>query len=224
MTLPNVILFPQAMLPLYIFEPRYRKMLADSLETHRMFAVALQKPGRKRETPSTVAGLGLIRASVTNKDGTSNLVLQGIARVKLEQRTRARPYRVHGITILAPTQEKDVATDALMAKVVELVGERLKLGFELPFKALHELAPADLADGTSPEDSSVASQAFRDVLKHLTKVEDPEQLVDLVSATLLPSTAARQTILETPALDARLRYLIRFLIEEIARRNQEEVP
>jgi Lon protease-like protein len=41
MTLPNAILFPQALLPLYVFEPRYRAMLRESLESQRMFAVAL---------------------------------------------------------------------------------------------------------------------------------------------------------------------------------------
>src|SRR5216117_2606878 len=93
MTLPNAILFPQAMLPLYIFEPRYRKMLSDALNSHRMFSVAMQKPGRARETPCVVAGLGLIRASVARKDGTSNLVLQGITRVELAQTLRYKPYR-----------------------------------------------------------------------------------------------------------------------------------
>ncbi|MBI3192595.1 MAG: LON peptidase substrate-binding domain-containing protein, partial [Pedosphaera parvula] len=51
MILPNAILFPQAMLPLHIFEPRYRRMLADALHSHRMFCVAMQKPGCVRETP-----------------------------------------------------------------------------------------------------------------------------------------------------------------------------
>ena len=60
MTLPNVTLFPQALLPLYIFESRYRRMLTDALETHRMFIVAMQKPGRVRETPSGVAGMGIV--------------------------------------------------------------------------------------------------------------------------------------------------------------------
>ena len=64
MTLPNATLFPQALLPLYIFEPRYRRMLADSLNTDRMFSVAMQKPGRTRETPSPVAGLGLIQIQI----------------------------------------------------------------------------------------------------------------------------------------------------------------
>jgi Lon protease-like protein len=64
MTLPSATLFPQALLPLYIFEPRYRKMLSDALLADRMITVAMQKPGRKRETPCTVGGLGLIRVSV----------------------------------------------------------------------------------------------------------------------------------------------------------------
>ena len=51
MTLPSATLFPQALLPLYIFEPRYRQMLTDMLRTERMFTVAMQKPGRVRETP-----------------------------------------------------------------------------------------------------------------------------------------------------------------------------
>ena len=40
MTLPEVAFFPQALLPLHIFEPRYRAMLKDVLATHRLFAVA----------------------------------------------------------------------------------------------------------------------------------------------------------------------------------------
>ena len=57
MTLPDATLFPQALLPLHIFEPRYRRMLADVLESDRMFSVAMQKPDCRRETPSPVAGL-----------------------------------------------------------------------------------------------------------------------------------------------------------------------
>ena len=44
MTLPNATLFPQALLPLYIFEPRYRDMLDYALKHDRMFCVALVKP------------------------------------------------------------------------------------------------------------------------------------------------------------------------------------
>src|SRR6516162_8902811 len=97
MTLPNATLFPQAMLPLYIFEPRYRQMLGDALHSNRMFAVAMQKPGNTRETPLPVAGLGLIRVSVGHRDGTSDLILQGLARVELEETVRYKPYRIQRI-------------------------------------------------------------------------------------------------------------------------------
>src|SRR5271165_3452200 len=101
MTLPHATLFPQALLPLYIFETRYRRMLLDSLHSDRMFSVAMQKPGRKRETPSVIAGLGLIRVSVGHEDGTSHLILQGIARVKLEETVCYKPYRIQRIQPLA---------------------------------------------------------------------------------------------------------------------------
>src|SRR4029078_766182 len=97
MTLPNVTLFPQALLPLYIFEPRYRQMLADALHSNRMFAVAMQKPGNAREVPLPVAGLGLVRVSVRHRDGTSHLILQGLVRVELEEAVRYKPYRIHRI-------------------------------------------------------------------------------------------------------------------------------
>src|ERR1017187_617115 len=97
MTLPNATLFPQALLPLYIFEPRYRQMLADALHSDRMFSVAMQQPGRTREPPAPVAGLGLIRVSVAHRDGTSHLVLQGLERVELEAPVRYKPYRIQRI-------------------------------------------------------------------------------------------------------------------------------
>ena len=68
MPLPGALLFPHALLPLYIFEPRYREMLEHALNHHRMFSVALIKPERAQwSTPEDffhIAGLGLIRACV----------------------------------------------------------------------------------------------------------------------------------------------------------------
>jgi Lon protease-like protein len=222
MTLPSVILFPQAMLPLYIFEPRYRQMLADSLAGHRMIAVAMQKPGRVRECPATVAGLGLIRASVRKPDGTSNLVLQGIARVELARRIPHRAYRTHSVRYLPRLATSAAAVQTLALRLLELVGERLKLGFEPPFKTLAELT-AEV--GLSPavgSSAAMATEAFREVLLQLRQLDDPEQLVDLISATLLPSASERQVILETARLEDRLRQLVRFLHHDIERRKADE--
>src|SRR5215813_9968249 len=116
MTLPNATLFPQAFLPLYIFEPRYRQMLSDALHSNRMFAVAMQKPGHTRETPLPVAGLGLIRVSVGHRDGTSHLILQGLTRVGLEEAVKYKPYRVHRIRSLQTPPCDSVAADALLTR------------------------------------------------------------------------------------------------------------
>lgn len=220
MTLPNVILFPQAMLPLFIFETRYRRMLADALASHRMFAIALQKPGRSRETPSAIAGLGLIRASVRNQDGTSNLVLQGISRVCLGRAVRYRPYRVHPIHPLPSAHTPGPAVHALAQQVLKLVTERLELGMDFPFKTLGHVADPDSNETTASEHHAFAIEAFREVLTHLAKADDPEQLADLVSATLLASPRQRQTILETAELENRLANLVLFLANDLQDRRK----
>src|ERR1700761_224404 len=133
MTLPNATLFPQALLPLYIFEPRYRQMLADALHSNRMFAVAMQKPGNTRETPSPVAGLGLIRVSVRHKDDTSHLILQGIARIELDQTVRYKPYRVQKFRPIETPPCDSLAVETLLAKVRELLQERVALKLPFPY-------------------------------------------------------------------------------------------
>jgi Lon protease-like protein len=219
MVLPNAILFPQAMLPLYIFELRYRQMLSDVLDSHRMFSVALQKPGRTREIPSRVAGLGLVRASVGNRDGTSHLVLQGIARVRLTEPVRYRPYRVQKISPLETTASDSVVVDALAAKVLELVAERLDQGFELPEHVLKQLSQPDDGSASGPPMFSL-----KQVIQYLVSLENPDQLADLISYTLLPSPAERQVILETTNLELRLKYLIRFLFAEIEQHRKDNPP
>lgn len=217
MVLPQSILFPQAMLPLYIFESRYRQMLSDVLNSHRMFSVAMQKPGRKRETPSRVAGLGLVRASVGNRDGTSHLVLQGLARVQLAEPVRYKPYRVQKIRPLETTAGDSVVVDALAAKVLELVSARLEQGFELPVHVLKQLSRSE-GGSESPMFS------LRQVIQYLVSLENPDQLADLISCTLLPGAKERQVILETANLEERLKHLIRFLLVQIERHRKDKSP
>src|SRR6202012_1203272 len=195
MTLPNATLFPQALLPLYIFEPRYRQMLADALNSNRMFAVAMQKPGSSREAPSPVAGLGLIRVSVQQKDDTSHLILQGIARVELDQTVRYKPYRVQKIRPMETPPCDSIAVDALLAKVRELLQERIALGLPFPF-------PVVSSKSESPE--TTPSFSPKEILGYLDSLTDPEQTADLVSCAVLPGGVERQAILETNDVETRL--------------------
>lgn len=198
MTLPNATLFPQALLPLYIFEPRYRQMLADALHSDRMFSVAMRRPGSSRETPLPVAGVGLIRVSVRHKDGTSHLILQGLARVELEETVRYKPYRIQRIRPLPTPPCDSVAADALLAKVRELVRERVALG--LPFSFPGEQPP------TPPP---------KEVVGYLDSISNPEHAADLVSCAVLAGASERQAILEAVDVETRLRRLIQFLLRDI---------
>jgi Lon protease-like protein len=212
MTLPNATLFPQALLPLYIFEPRYRQMLADALHSNRMFSVAMQRPGTGREVPSPVAGLGLIRVSVGHRDGTSHLILQGLARVELEETVRYKPYRVQRIRPLRSPPCDNVKVDALVAKVRELLEERIELKLPFPFPVM---SPEKAEHSATPPSFSP-----KEILSYLDSITDPEQTADLVSCAVLPGAAERQTILETVDVEARLRRLIRFLLAEIKTKRQ----
>jgi Lon protease-like protein len=214
MILPNATLFPQYLLPLYIFEPRYRRMLADALDYNRMFAVAMQKPGYSRETPLPVAGLGLIRVSVSHADGTSHLVLQGIARVQMMEAVYYKPYRVHRIRPLETPPCDNAVVDGLLTKVRELLAERIELGLALPFPGLADGKPAEPPPGFSA----------KEVLGYLDKLTDPEQVADLVSCAILTGPAERQAILETLNLESRLKRLIHFLMAEIDRRKKNKNP
>jgi len=213
MTLPNATLFPQALLPLYIFEPRYRQMLADALHSTRMFSVAMQRPGTGREVPSPVAGLGLIRVSVGHRDGTSHLILQGLARVELEETVRYKPYRVQRIRPLRSPPCDNVKVDALVAKVRELLEERIELGLPFPFPVMSP---------EKAEQTSAPSFSPKEILTYLDSITDPEQTADLVSCAVLPGAVERQSILETVDVEARLRRLIRFLLAEIRTKRQGE--
>ena len=208
MTLPNAILFPQVMLPLFIFEPRYRRMLKDVLEGHRVFAVAMQKPGSTKGTPSNVAGLGLVRAAVTHADGTSHLILQGMARIELTETIKQRPYRREKFRLLQTEANNNVIVDALTEKVLDLVAERFKNG--LPFPILNQLLKMDAKGDKSGGESA----SLDTIIEYLAKMENPDQLADLVSCTLLSTPTQRQVILETVDLEARLKHLIHFLIAE----------
>jgi Lon protease-like protein len=104
--LPNVVLFPGGLLPLHIFEPRYRQMVADAVGSDRLITMVLLKPGFDADyegAPAihTVGCIGSIVEHQTLADGRSNLVLQGLARVRIDSEpTTDRMYRSACVTLL----------------------------------------------------------------------------------------------------------------------------
>jgi uncharacterized protein len=86
--LPNLVLFPHVMQPLHLFEPRYRRLLEDALGGDRLITMALLKPGWEKDYEGRpplypVACLGRITTYHRLDDGTYNLLLLGVRRVRL---------------------------------------------------------------------------------------------------------------------------------------------
>ncbi len=190
MPLPGVLLFPNALLPLHIFEPRFRQMLAHALGDGRMMCVALVRPERQSWESSddffNVSTVGLIRACVGRSDGTSDLILQGIRRVKFCDFDQQIPFPIARIKPLKTRTNLTVQTDALAAKVLEYYSQLRKSGRVLPEK----------------------------VDQYLSDMSDPEMLADLIASTFVSDPSRRQKLLEELDLNQRLRLLIQFLRDE----------
>ena len=187
MVLPNAVLFPHSLLPLHIFENRYRQMLSHCLTGERMFSVALAKTGIREpkgvEDLRSVAGVGLIRACVGNENGTSNLVLQGLARVRIVDWTQEEPFRIAEIELIESRITNAVEADALGEKVKELCVRIQQLGLPLP----------------------------PNLLEQMHQIDSPEILADVVGAAFVSELAPRQQLLESPDVSERLRLLIQIL-------------
>ena len=104
--LPNVVLFPNALLPLHIFENRYRQMTTDVLAGEGLIGMSLMQPGWEKLTSSAVppvhqmVGLGKVIAHETLEDGRYFLVLRGVARARLiGEQSVELPYRIGQLEI-----------------------------------------------------------------------------------------------------------------------------
>src|SRR5436190_16853758 len=116
--LPNVVLFPNVFLPLHIFEPRYRQMVADALDTDRMIGMVLLRPGWDRDyegnPPVYAMGCsGVITHVDRQSDGRYNIVLRGTDRFHIIEEERSRRYRRATVLPVPETPVNAMDRDAI---------------------------------------------------------------------------------------------------------------
>lgn len=186
MALTGVTLFPNALLPLYIFEPRYREMLAGVLAGDRIFAIGMVRPDTGDETIFPVAGAGLVRACVGQPDGTSQLILQGLGRVRFDSFERTEPYLVGRTGAFVTCGGEDAACHALRRELQEFCVALVSRGLELP-------------------------EVF---VKAAGELQDPATMGDLFAQHLVRDPLCAQRILSEPDLPSRLTLLIQTLRTE----------
>ena len=182
MLLPDCTLFPHGGLPLHIFEPRYRAMLSEALAGECVFAVGRIGKGGDGAA-SHIGTAGLIRASREQDDGTSQLLLHGVIRVKFTEWLDDTPYPC---ALIEP-----VISDAMDPKNGGAAMKTLRGAVEDAIGGL----PDDVRAG---------------VLALLDQADEAGLMADLVAQQFVHEPDLRQSLLETVSTGERIRKLCEF--------------
>jgi Lon protease-like protein len=207
----RVQLFPSSLLPLYVFEPRYREMTAACLEGGGggFMAVASLRPGFReqyegRPPVRRTAGVGKIVAHRKNPDGTYNILLRGLGRVRIiEELPPERSFREVRARLVRDrwplSFDLSSARDAVRVLVERLAGL---------------LAQIERSSPPGPPGSSGPSGDGAGALRALLEGEPPSppgqpgrrvpgRFFDTLTAALVRDPRARQKLLETADLSRR---------------------
>jgi Lon protease-like protein len=145
----SVVLFPGTPLPLHIFEPRYKRMLADCLAADRRFGITPASPTSETPGPGTVGCVAEVRVNQELPDGRSTIVVVGGSRFVLSRLLdESLPYLVATVEAF----EDEAGTEPLPEDI-----ESLRQLFARYFTALRELNDTMPEDLTFPDDPASLS-------------------------------------------------------------------
>jgi len=143
--LPNVVLFPKVLLPLHVFEPRYRAMVEDALAGDRVIGMVLLRPGFEKDYEGRppvypVGCAGAITHAERLDDGRFNIVVRGSGKFRITAEDESRAYRLARIEMLPELADaaEPAALDqrqrllALLKNVLERMGSEARIPPELP--------------------------------------------------------------------------------------------
>jgi len=187
--LPDVVFFPKTLLPLHVYEPRYRTLASEALERDQAICTALLRPGWEADyygSPEVypVGCIGRIVQHTKLPDGRYNITLQGEGKVRIEEQVRVEPYR---IVRVQPIQDDDAWTlrDNVAQEAIELV--RL-------FRQVHE--------GQGP--SLLLAETFGQNMS-------PESILNTVAMHLNVEPDMKERLLEMESLEARYHSVLEIL-------------
>ncbi len=147
--LPGVVLLPGTLLPLHIFEPRYRSMVADALASDRTIGMAMMKAGwqsRADHPPiHRVGGAGEIVEAEELPDGRYNIVLQGQFRYRVLAEEAADPYRTASVEEIASLPFSDKAEQSRVLDLATRSFESVRTEMDLPTLGEDAMTPERLA-------------------------------------------------------------------------------
>ncbi|MFQ3577956.1 MAG: LON peptidase substrate-binding domain-containing protein [Verrucomicrobiia bacterium] len=198
MILPGVVFFPHSLLPLFIFEEKYRDMLEFALERDRYFCVALAKDevdeltGHRLCHP--VGSVGVVRACVRNPDGTSNLILQGVARVRFTQWFDDHTFPYASVEPIVGTKSNSLLCGTLREEILELL------------------------DSSWIKEKGVTPQ----MLECVRSLSDADAIADVLGGSLSITPDERVVLLEEASTHKRLTFLRDLLLKVVASQKDSD--
>jgi Lon protease-like protein len=198
--LPNVVLFPNVFLPLHIFEPRYREMVADAIDSDRMIGMVLLKAGWEHEYDGSPAVYPIGCSSVITHverldDGRYNIVLRGVERFRILEENHERRYRR---ALVEPVVERAMAAEDRAT----LRHQRSRLEVLLAPSIDRDLGqtPAARANASAPGPDPMIPAGMAD-----------EELVNALAQYLDLEPIEKQALLERECLRSRAESLVELL-------------
>jgi len=199
--LPEVVLFPQEVLPLHIFESRYRIMLQTVLEADSRFGIVRSNPATKQ-----IADVGCCAQIVkhqTSEDGRSNIVTVGQQRFRILEIIREAPFYSAMVTWIDDNSVDDqdeltaLSGSVLLAlkDVVSLTGKLTDSERSLP-EGLPEI-PRELSFWIASHlGGSVADeqQSLLEMLDTKTRLQREYDMLDQTRRQLAARTALKETL------------------------------
>ena len=200
--LPDSQLFPHALLPLHVFEPRYRALARDCLAGSRRMAVAMLEPGFEsdydgRPAVKAVCGVGEVVQSHLYPDGRYDILLTGLGRARiLEELPPNEPYRLVVAERLddhfAPGQDLSASMHSLVA-LCDRMATLIPSGAE----TLHALARQETDPGATADAIAAALLTEPDDRQQILETLDVGRRIERVAAAV-SSLLARFSAMKSP--------------------------
>lgn len=188
--LPNIVFFPNSLLPLHVFEPRYRQMIEDIIDSERIIGMVLLKPGWEKnyhDNPEifSVGCMGRIINMEVENDGNSNIVLYGLKRVRIVDILHDAPYRLARVKLVEDTHGTN--EEGYKKRIIQLTSRwNTLLGIEYKTHRINldkNLALGSLTDSIAPQ---IVSNVFhmQEFLEEPNVLTRAEMILDHLEAKL----------------------------------------
>ena len=189
--LRGLVVYPQTAVPLLVGQPRSVRLVDDVVAGDRLVGlVASHDPELEEPGPDQIHRVGTLAAVhrlFRAPDGTIRLLVQGLARIRIEEYTAEQPYLKARVTAIPETVEEGIEIEALKRSI----GDQ--------FRRLGELVssiPGELLSGT-------------------LSIDDPLQLAYTIATYMRMSLEDAQELLEIDSTAAKLRKLVGILSKEL---------